>query len=355
MFQGRESIAELAWSPDGRLLASAAFNGPVRVWDASTGQSIQVLLPDEKAGALAWHPDSSQLALVTSDGVKVWPVGSGQQVRTLSGGDTFEWTLDADWSPDGSLIALGRAAGGISILDGATGRVVLDLEGHQDQVQQVKWSPDGAFLLSQSVDGTLRIWDVKEAKATAATVQTPEAASPANNGAGEAVEGELAGQIVFLSSRDYSNLPAGMPYTLRPHDVYVMKVDGSGPRRITSGLKLTNMSSPVVSPDGTRIAVGERGTRAAVNIYAADGTLKSRTSLNQKDVQAGDWSQDGLLLTVFNAQSDPDQVLMDVTSGESAVLTPDTEDNGYGALSPDGKTVAFQYGIDRAWSASSFG
>ena len=120
-----------------------------------------------------------------------------------------------------------------------------------------KWAPDGASLLSQSIDGTLRVWDVKEATAAAGGVPTPEAAPVANNGAGEAAEGELAGEIVFLSSRDYSNVPAGMPYTLRPHDIYVMKVDGSGPRRITSGLKLTNMSSPVVSPDGTRIAVGD--------------------------------------------------------------------------------------------------
>jgi Tol biopolymer transport system component len=160
--------------------------------------------------------------------------------------------------------------------------------------------------------------------------------------------GSLAGQIVFLSSRDYSDYPPDMPFGLRPHDVYSMNADGSGQNRITSDLRLTNMSAPAVSPDGTQIAIGARGTGAPVRLISPEGAVEKTLVVDRKDVRVGNWSANGLLMTAFGGEADPNQIIMHVQSNGYLDLTQDTERNGYGAISPDGKTVAFQNGPD-AW------
>ena len=153
----------------------------------------------------------------------------------------------------------------------------------------------------------------------------------------------LSGQIVFLSSRAYTDYRTDMPYTLRPHDVYAMNADRSA-NTIASGLRLTNMSAPSVSPDGKQIAIGDRGKGAKVRILTPNGNVNKSLALDRNDVRASTWSPVGLLLTVWGDQAQPDQVVMSVPDNDVSVLTPDTRDNGYGAVSPDGKSVAFQNG-----------
>ena len=108
----------------------------------------------------------------------------------------------------------------------------------------------------------------------------------------------LAGKIVFLSSRDYSDYRPNMPVGLRPHDIYMMNPDGSDQIRITQGLRLTNMSAPIVSPDGLQIAIGARNDD--IRILDADGSITSSIDNPGNAAWLHDWSSSGvLLLTAF--------------------------------------------------------
>lgn len=110
-------IYQVAWSPDGRILASASADRSVRLWDVNHGR----LLHD--------------------------PIGQG------------DYVFSVDWSPDGKLLASGCYDETIRLTDGLSGLPVRDLSGHQGPIYQVAWSPNGRYLASASYDHTIRIWD----------------------------------------------------------------------------------------------------------------------------------------------------------------------------------------------------
>jgi WD40 repeat protein len=70
-----------------------------------------------------------------------------------------DYAIDLAWSPDGALLAVASAAGGVTLYDAATGAVRHTLAGHADGANCLAWSPDGALLASGGQDGCVRLWD----------------------------------------------------------------------------------------------------------------------------------------------------------------------------------------------------
>ena len=202
------------------------------------------------------------------------------------------------WSPDGSRIAAGTSNGRLIVFAADTGQKLQSLGTHAGRVDGLWWSPDSKRLLSSSHDGTVRIWDASataslEPMADALPSPTPTPAT-ASHGATRATPaatptlaqaGSLAGQIVFLSNRDY---PAKQNPGLGPFDIYAMNPDGSNQRRITKGLKLSNLGAPVVSPDGNQIIVGGYGKE--MHLLNADGSVVKTFTSPAKSGWALDWS-----------------------------------------------------------------
>ncbi len=111
-------IRQIAWSPDGRVLASGSNDQTVRVWDGATGQALHTL--------------TGHTSLVNS----------------------------VAWSPDGRLLASGSDDRTVRLWDGATGRQICSLEGHTAAIGGISFSADSRILASKSRDGTLRLWKV---------------------------------------------------------------------------------------------------------------------------------------------------------------------------------------------------
>lgn len=166
------AVLSVAWSPDGRYLASGSTDGSVQVWEALTGRPIlsyrghQRWLKLGAVQAVAWMPiTQAQLSLphysiisASLDGtVQLWDASTGVTLLTYKNHDG-QGVYAAAWSPDGQSIASAGADSSVQVWSAADGRLIYTYRGHQGIIVAVAWSPDGAQVASAGSDSTIQCW-----------------------------------------------------------------------------------------------------------------------------------------------------------------------------------------------------
>ncbi|MEO8475903.1 MAG: WD40 repeat domain-containing protein, partial [Actinomycetota bacterium] len=151
-----DETKDVAFSPDGSMLAGISGLATVRVWDVTSGQTLLSFQGQTGQGHdIAFSPDGSVLAVSGGGGITWWRVPSGEAIATLSTSGSVQ---AAEFSPDGALLATAGDDGITRVWDVATRQEVLALSGHTDAVLDVGFSPDGTRLATVGVDGTLRVY-----------------------------------------------------------------------------------------------------------------------------------------------------------------------------------------------------
>jgi eukaryotic-like serine/threonine-protein kinase len=107
--------------------------------------------------AVAWSPDGKYIASGGQDStVRVWNAMTGKPRLTYTGHSNEVWAVA--WSPDGKYIAFGSNDGTVQVWDATTGNTRLTYAGHSMKVNTVAWSPDGKYIASGSDDQTVQVW-----------------------------------------------------------------------------------------------------------------------------------------------------------------------------------------------------
>ena len=162
----RDVIQALAFSPDGRILASAGFQ-IVILWDTESWKEIRRLEGHvDRVLALDFSTDGALLAAAggrpSSTGeVKIWEVSTGKLVKDLPEvhSDTI---FSIDFSPDHKQVATGAADRVVGVIDLESGKRVIGFDGHTHHVIAVRYTTDGKKLISGGADNKIKSWDLEK-------------------------------------------------------------------------------------------------------------------------------------------------------------------------------------------------
>jgi eukaryotic-like serine/threonine-protein kinase len=263
-------VNAVAWSPDGRSIASGADDATVQVWDASHGGSILTYRGHKQlVEAVAWSPDGQRIASGGFDHtVQVWNAANGVPILTYQGHTNYVVTVA--WSPDNARIASGSYDTTIQVWDAADGGHALTYRGHKSIVHTLAWSPGGKYLASASFDHTVQVWDA--ANGTPVFTYRGHAPSAAN-----ALSWSPDGKRIASGGNDqtvqiWGSVDGHLAYTYGGHTGVVDVVSWS--------------------PDGLRIASG--GDDNTVQVWnAVDGGERFIYRNHTQEVRAVAWSPDG--------------------------------------------------------------
>ncbi len=196
-----DSVKSIAFSRDGKMLASGSADDTIKLWNLATNQDVATLTGHSSTDyTIAFSPDVKMLASGSTDTIQLWNIESDKNISTLSSsfdsirfiafskngktlvsasrdGTIKLWNLETNeeiatlnehsddvlvvaFSPDGKTLASGSSDNTIKLWDLQTNEMIATLEGHSDGVTSLAFNPDSSILVSSSYDNTIKFWDL---------------------------------------------------------------------------------------------------------------------------------------------------------------------------------------------------
>jgi WD40 repeat protein len=374
-------VSWLAFSSNGSLLATASLDRSVKVWDARSGRERSSLKGHAAAVlAVAFGPDGDRLVTGSADKtVKLWSLGRGQEnIELTAGGGNSSRGLA--FSPDGKRLAGGNdvsafANHDVIVWDVAGRRKVLLLKGHDKQVWDLAYSPDGKRIATASADGAIRLWEAAGKEVLPRPIRgdpwgvfsiafSPDGKRVAAGGRQVRAWDAATGAVVRSFGDPEPGQENSLGVAFSPDGrtlasasfVDVLLYDGVTGRKLHALKGHTGSITGVAfSPDGNLLATASRD--GTVRLWERAGGRPAGSLLGHTgEVNGVAFSPDGLRLA--SASQDGTVKVWDVTTRRE-LLTLDGGDWVVSsvAFSRDGKTLASLggYGAVRLWQAEEGG
>jgi WD40 repeat protein len=312
---GSGSVWSVAFSPDGKILATGDGNGTAQLWNPATGQQIRSLTTgSDLVWSVTFSPDGKILATGDDNSkAQLWNPATGQLIHSLDTGSAL--VSSVAFSPDGKILATG-VGGAAQLWDVATGQQIRSLNTGSVSVPvgSVAFSPDGK-ILATGVGGAAQLWDV-------ATGQ--QIGSLTNGFSSDSIAFSPVGKILAAGGGNGTALwnPAtaqqiGTPFT------------GVG-----------EVDSVAFSPDGKTLATGDRDGTVRVWDVTAGGQIGSFPASEVGAVDSVAFSPDGKILATGDDLDNTAQLWNPATGKQIRRLTTRYVQVSSVAFSPDGKTLA---------------
>jgi len=314
-------VASMAFSPDGKILASSGGDQGTALWDIASGRELRTLGGhNASVSSVAFSPDGRILAEGGYDStIKLWDLNSASELRTLTG--HTKQISSVAFSPDGQILASSSYDATIKLWSVPNGQVIKTLTNSdlpQDRIFSVAFSPDGKVLASGSQDLTIKLWDV-------ASGQSLRTLSGQN---GLHVAFSPIGQALATVNIDEDG------------HIRIRLWDLSGSPRL-SGLidqgedDCATFSNVAFSPDGRTLATGGCGLK----LWDATTARELRTLENSATISTIAFSADGHLAAA--SRFDENISLWDPSSGNKLRTLADHRAQICGlAVDPHGRALA---------------
>jgi len=157
------AVTSVAFSPDGKTIATASADKTIKLW-STEGKEIATLKGHSNAvTSVTFSPNGKFIVSASNDRtVKLWNTSTGKEIKTLTGATDSVTTVAI--SPDGKYIVSGSADKTVQLWDTSTGKAIKTLIGATNSVTTVAVSPDGKDIASGSADKTVKLWDTATGK-----------------------------------------------------------------------------------------------------------------------------------------------------------------------------------------------
>ncbi len=365
----RQNVATVAYSPDGKTLASGGAKGELLLWDSYTGKRIKKLKRSAFAvKSLAFSPDSKTLLSGGyGDAMRLWDVQTGKLIREIQ---DSEGAWSVVYSPDGTTIASGSLNAGVRLWNPETGEQVNTLYSNQNAVRFLAFSLDGDIIVYSDRQGKIEMLNAKTLAKTTSLQDRPygstgsAALSPDGKtlAAGSSGISDLLFWPIAAHHWDDDKRRAGREAAKKEFLERAKTIELNGGGSMTSRIAVSDLENAVqsnryvygfdihfignvnciaYSPDGNTLASGggrtDRGT--LVLSGAETPSIKAIIKGHKRAVRFVAFSPDGK--TLASGGLDRTARFWDAETGAAIRDLKGHQGMAYaGAYSPDGKTLA---------------